>query len=144
MSAPLLKRSAPAPYFYPLFKIFQIPPPSPGKVIKIYLPPPFKGREVRTMIYIYIYIYCIYITIYILYIWLYSYINIYSYMYVYIYSYIYIYIYIYSYIYILYIRSLMSKKYEVILPLLRSLVNLLSINDKYTHTGKLSKMYFCE
>ena len=38
----------------------------------------------------------------------------------------------------------MSKKYEVILPLLRSLVDPVSINDKYTHTGKLSKIYFCE
>ena len=26
---PLLRRPAPAPYFHPLFKIFQIPPPSP-------------------------------------------------------------------------------------------------------------------
>ena len=40
----LLRRSSPTPYFYTLFKIFQIPPP--GEVIKIYFPP-LKGRGGR-------------------------------------------------------------------------------------------------
>ena len=39
---PLLRRSAPAPFFNPLFSNFQISPP-PGEVIKIYFhPPPLK------------------------------------------------------------------------------------------------------
>ena len=35
---PLLRRSAPAPFFHPLFSNFQISPP-PGEVIKIYFHP---------------------------------------------------------------------------------------------------------
>ena len=34
---PCLRRAAPAPYFHPLFMIFQFPPP-PRKVIKILTP----------------------------------------------------------------------------------------------------------
>ena len=37
---PILRRPAPAPYFHPLFLIFQIPP-SPEEAIKIYFPLPF-------------------------------------------------------------------------------------------------------
>ena len=39
----LLRRPAPTPYFHPLLKIFQCPPP--GEVIKIYFPR-FKKRGV--------------------------------------------------------------------------------------------------
>ena len=39
MSAPILRRSAPAPFFHLLFWIFQIHPPLPGGVIKTYFPP---------------------------------------------------------------------------------------------------------
>ena len=35
----LLRRPAPAPYFHPLFLIFQSPPAPSGEVIKIYLTP---------------------------------------------------------------------------------------------------------
>ena len=44
---PLLRRPAPAPYFHPLFKIFQIPPS--GVVNQNLLPRPFKKGRVRTM-----------------------------------------------------------------------------------------------
>ena len=49
MSAPpLLKRPTPAPYFHPLFLIFQIPPPSGGG--NQHLLPPLKGgKGVGTM-----------------------------------------------------------------------------------------------
>ena len=40
---PLLRRPAPAPYFHPLFSVFQIPPP--GEVFKIYFPPFKKGES---------------------------------------------------------------------------------------------------
>ena len=49
MSAPLLRRPAPAPYFHPLFLVFQIPLPPPGEVIKIYLMP-FKKGGIQTML----------------------------------------------------------------------------------------------
>ena len=42
---PLLKRPAPAPYFHPLFSVFQISPL--GEVIKIYSPLPLKKRKGR-------------------------------------------------------------------------------------------------
>ena len=42
--SPLLKRPAPAPYFHPLFKVFQSSPP-PGKLIKIYFPPLKRGKS---------------------------------------------------------------------------------------------------
>ena len=46
---PLLRRSAPAPFFHPLFSNFQISPP-PAEVIKIYFHPiSFKKGGVRTM-----------------------------------------------------------------------------------------------
>ena len=41
MSAPPLRRPFPAPYFHPLFKIFQIPPS--GRVNQNLLPPLLKG-----------------------------------------------------------------------------------------------------
>ena len=44
MPAPLLRRPAPAPYFHPLLKIFQIPPP-PGEGIKIYFFPLWKKGD---------------------------------------------------------------------------------------------------
>ena len=42
--SPLLKRPAPAPFFHPLFKVFQSSPPR-GKLIKIYFPPLKKGES---------------------------------------------------------------------------------------------------
>ena len=33
-----MRRSVPAPYFHPIFLIFQSPPPCPGEMIKIYSP----------------------------------------------------------------------------------------------------------
>ena len=36
MPSPLLRRPVPAPYFHPLFLIFEIPFPLPGEVIETY------------------------------------------------------------------------------------------------------------